>query len=115
MEHGARSISPRVGLGVRCETSIPIFLYDVQHVRDTFALSSTEIVASGSGETHITLHICTFALLRFLVCVHKVTHSSCTPTYLPLLIKKSTTILYRDEARSLDPLALSLSLSLSQS
>lgn len=28
--------------------------------------------------------------------------------YLPLLIKKSTTILYRDEARSLDPLALSL-------
>lgn len=82
-----------------------------------FALSSTEVVASGSGETHITLHICTFALLRFLVFVHKVTHSSCTPTYLPLLLKKSTTILYRDEARSLDSLSPSLSpsLSLSQS
>lgn len=114
IERGAWSISPRVG--VRRENFHPNLLRFMMFSipcsgREAFALFSTEVVASGSGDTHITLHICTFALLKFLVCVHKVTHSSCTPTYLPLLIKKSTTILYRDEARSLDPLALSLPLS----
>lgn len=81
--------------------------------RDAFALFSTEVVASGSGETHHVAH------LHFRIVEVPRMHAqgytffmyTYLPTYLPLLIKKSTTILYRDEARSLDPLALSLPLS----
>lgn len=106
MEHGGWSISPRVG--VRRENFYPNLLRFMM-----FSIPYLGCFCSffyrGSGqwiwrETHHVAHL----HFRIVEVPRMRAHSSCTPTYLPLLIKKSTTILYRDEARSLDPLTLSL-------